>query len=566
MARVEAGILRIPARQDRMNIRPHLLNHRGVLPEITTGKAIQRAIPFPVKVQSLNDQIDMRKAKRCKGIGKRKKRKDRQLKGQRRIAPSEIINTRKTLDGFLLLHSCHVKNPQQAIKSKLSGENIVDVENEDLLFFPNLTYLNVSENRIRLEQLANLRGLRELYMQYNFIRVVQIVPGMFPLLEVLNLGFNSIPAGHILQFAQLPNLRVLDLSGNELCILPEELSSLKKLEELNLSSNNFSSDSVVVEPGKLFKSLSTIPHLKKLNLAHNALKGFHFEYLTSTDLFEPLAELDFSYNKISSQENLLFCQKLKSLQALLITGNPIGINGEYKELEDILYSATSAVIVNHPVPLPNYLRKGKHTEKAKKLPYPKPIASIVVNNTKGVIAKHVYETELSKGIAVTLGEIEATKECDDIFPKGSLQNRQYADIFTPPEAQTDQRIFLTEEEIHAQQINPEYRKMQEEIIEEDLQPENEFQHDIDQGVDTYSNFIRKCAKYLGDKKEYNVVKPISLACKTLKHALKFPTTFIENNNNPHYMKSTLASMINKTSKNQNKETNLEEIPCKFMYI
>jgi len=333
-----------------------------------------------------------------------------------------------------------------------------------------------------------------------------------------------------------------------------------------LSSNNFSSDSVVVEPGKLFKSLSTIPHLKKLNLAHNALKGFHFEYLTSTDLFEPLAELDFSYNKISSQENLLFCQKLKSLQALLITGNPIGINGEYKELEDILYSATSAVIVNHPVPLPNYLRKGKHTEKAKKLPYPKPIASIVVNNTKGVIAKHVYETELSKGIAVTLGEIEATKECDDIFPKGSLQNRQYADIFTPPEAQTDQRIFLTEEEIHAQQINPEYRKMQEEIIEEDLQPENEFQHDIDQGVDTYSNFIRKCAKYLGDKKEYNVVKPISLACKTLKHALKFPTTFIENNNNPHYMKSTLASMINKTSKNQNKETNLEEIPCKFMYI
>jgi hypothetical protein len=247
----------------------------------------------------------------------------------------------------------------------------------------------------------------------------------------------------------------------------------------------------------------------------------------------------------------------------LITGNPIGINGEYKELEDILYSATSVVIVNHPIPLPNYLRKGKHTEKVKKLPYPKPIASIAADNMKGTIAKHVYETELSKGIAITLGEIEPSKECEDIFPKRSLQNKQYTDIFTPPE--TDQRIFLTEEEMQTQQMNPEYKRMQEEITEEDFQPEEEFQNDIDQGIDTYSNFIRQCAKYLGDKKEYNMVKPVSLACKSLKHALKFPTTFLVNTNNPHYMKSTLASMINKTSKNQKKkEMNFEEIQCKLI--
>lgn len=554
---MNTGIHRMAGQQDGA-ANPRLLNYRGLLPDIISSKAAHRTVPFPVKVQSLNDQVDMRKAKRCKGVGRRKKRKDRLLKEYKRAAPSEIVNTRKTLDGFLLLHSCHVKHPQQAVKSRLSGENIVDVEQEDLLFFPNLAYLNISENRVRFEQLANLKGLRELCLQYNFIRALRIAPGTFPLLEVLNLGFNSIPAGHILQLSQLPSLRILDLSGNELCILPEELSSLKRLEELNLSSNNFSSDSVVVEPGKLFKSLSTIPHLKKLNLAHNALKGFHFECLTPKSIFEPLAELDFSYNKVGSQENLLFCQKLRSLQALIITGNPIGVAGDYKELEDILYSATSAVVVNHPVPPPNYLRKPARPEKARKLPYPKPIASIANDNTKGTIAKHVYETELSKGIAMTLGEIEASKECEDIFPVG--REGQYEDIFTPPEGQAERRIFLTEEEL--QRVNPEYRKVQEEIAEE-APTEEEFQVEAEQGIDFYSSFLRRCAKHLGNKKEYNVVMPISLACKTLKHALKFPTTFIENTNNPHYMKSTLASMINKNLKNQSKDVNLEEMQCKL---
>ena len=37
----------------------------------------------------------------------------------------------KMLDGLLLMYSCRVKNPHQAIKSKLAGENIVDVREED---------------------------------------------------------------------------------------------------------------------------------------------------------------------------------------------------------------------------------------------------------------------------------------------------------------------------------------------------------------------------------------------------------------------------------------------------
>lgn len=68
------------------------------------------------------------------------------------------------LDGFLLLYSCRVKLPHEAIRSKLSGENIVDVREEDLVYFKNLNFLDVSDNSIYLEQLVNLINLEELDM------------------------------------------------------------------------------------------------------------------------------------------------------------------------------------------------------------------------------------------------------------------------------------------------------------------------------------------------------------------------------------------------------------------
>lgn len=67
----------------------------------------------------------------------------------------------KLLDGFLILYSCRVRLPHEAIKSKLSSQHIVDVIEEDLCYFQNLTSLDVSDNRIKLEQLRNLKYLNE---------------------------------------------------------------------------------------------------------------------------------------------------------------------------------------------------------------------------------------------------------------------------------------------------------------------------------------------------------------------------------------------------------------------
>ena len=75
----------------------------------------------------------------------------------------------RILDGFLLLYSCRVKLPHEAIRSKLASMNINDVTEEDLEFFKNLTYLDISDNRVQMHQLMNLVSLQELDMQYNTI-------------------------------------------------------------------------------------------------------------------------------------------------------------------------------------------------------------------------------------------------------------------------------------------------------------------------------------------------------------------------------------------------------------
>ena len=51
------------------------------------------------------------------------------------LPPINFEKVEKVLDGFALLHSCRVKLPVEAVKSKLSGRNFVEVIEEDLTYF-----------------------------------------------------------------------------------------------------------------------------------------------------------------------------------------------------------------------------------------------------------------------------------------------------------------------------------------------------------------------------------------------------------------------------------------------
>jgi len=82
----------------------------------------------------------------------------------------------------------------------------------------------------------------------------------------------------------LSKLRVLDIASNDFCTLPSDLSFFRCLEEINLSSNNFSSDSLLVFPNKLIAAMASIPYLKKLNLSRNKFKAFHSDDLPPDNL------------------------------------------------------------------------------------------------------------------------------------------------------------------------------------------------------------------------------------------------------------------------------------------
>jgi Leucine-rich repeat (LRR) protein len=107
-----------------------------------------------------------------------------------------------------------------------------------------------------LEQLRNLKSLLEINLQYNYIRVIPPLSNDdFERLETLNLSYNSITPASIRSLYTIKKLRNLDLQANNLVTLPEDIGRLQNLEDLNLSSNQFASNSSLVNPQLLFKAI-----------------------------------------------------------------------------------------------------------------------------------------------------------------------------------------------------------------------------------------------------------------------------------------------------------------------
>lgn len=77
----------------------------------------------------------------------------------------------------------------------------------------------------------------------------------FQRLETLNLSFNKISPASLRNLYTCKQLKSLDLSANNLTMLPEDLYALESLQELNLSSNLFSSVITQMNPALLFKSI-----------------------------------------------------------------------------------------------------------------------------------------------------------------------------------------------------------------------------------------------------------------------------------------------------------------------
>eukprot|EP01088_Endostelium_zonatum_P012263 TRINITY_DN2644_c0_g1_i2.p1 TRINITY_DN2644_c0_g1~~TRINITY_DN2644_c0_g1_i2.p1 ORF type:complete len:1250 (-),score=386.92 TRINITY_DN2644_c0_g1_i2:202-3924(-) len=195
---------------------------------------------------------------------------------------------------------------------------------------PNLAVLNLCYNEIKgvcpIEQIAkSFPKLAKLYLSYNYFKLAPLPINAqhkpMPCLRELHMSgqdFTEIPP-FILSTGITPMLRELNLSNNEIEILPTGISILSQLEALLLNANHIS----LIE----HRSICTLSNLKELDLSWNALKTLPDDFLVKNgeegngpvEGANSLADLDLTMNQIMSFPTNV--SKIESLRQVKIGHN-----------------------------------------------------------------------------------------------------------------------------------------------------------------------------------------------------------------------------------------------------
>ena len=175
-----------------------------------------------------------------------------------------------------------------------------------------LEKLDLSSNQLTGEVSTAISGLSNLVRldlsnnRFSGDPTAAILP-LSQLLEI-SVGNNQFAFGDIETFLQnFPQVEVLDLAHIGLNAVPQKISTLTKLESLNLSNNSITQN---------FNHLSTLIILKELNLAGNQLTKIP----TEVGMLTQLKTLDLSNNSISPNFTSPLAQ-LKNLEWLNMSGN-----------------------------------------------------------------------------------------------------------------------------------------------------------------------------------------------------------------------------------------------------
>lgn len=189
------------------------------------------------------------------------------------------LSTNLTIDllNLIELDLCHNQVqtvPEQFLASmlnlqilKLCGNKLSSVHFPELM--PNLVNLDLSSNQLR-----------------------SIEPGYFsslPLLTQLSLSDNQINVLHPAAFNNNTDILILDLSRNQMYKIPDALSSLNKLQTLDLGWNQISS----------LHSLDNMEQLWRLQIPNNLIAEIPAEFFTK---LVSLQVLDLSNNRLAKLE------------------------------------------------------------------------------------------------------------------------------------------------------------------------------------------------------------------------------------------------------------------------
>ena len=147
--------------------------------------------------------------------------------------PTEVV-----LDGFVLLEACRCEDPDEAEKAVLEGCGITSVISEDLSFFRKLSHLDLGDNRVPLASLAYLPAPPRAAPRLQRAHRARRPSGRLPALEVLNLSYNGLTSAAVAALADIPRLRQLDISQNELSALPADMSNLQRCNRSTASTTS----------------------------------------------------------------------------------------------------------------------------------------------------------------------------------------------------------------------------------------------------------------------------------------------------------------------------------------
>ncbi|KAK3523944.1 hypothetical protein QTP70_016757, partial [Hemibagrus guttatus] len=240
-----------------------------------------------------------------------------------RLEQSTIKCSGNTLNGQILLALHCVDRPSDLCSVDISEKKLESVTLEGLEEFDGVAYINASDNCLTLEAFSRFSALRELELSLNGLSTVEVNAVDFPRLEVLDLSYNNLSSNGILAIGFLPRLKVLHLTGNNLQTLPPDMADpntphgglapksselFQTLEVLMLDDNKLSSC--------VFRSLSNLKRLQHLNLEGNTISEVPYPHLTPVLQVPGASDL-----KIEDVED--FCPPFPELHYLNLASNKI---------------------------------------------------------------------------------------------------------------------------------------------------------------------------------------------------------------------------------------------------
>ncbi|KAJ3168694.1 X-ray radiation resistance-associated protein 1 [Geranomyces variabilis] len=149
----------------------------------------------------------------------------------------KYVEIPQVLDGFFMLNKAPADDPDNVYLLDITGENLCLVIEDDLTMFANLQTLRCGENSLPFAKLGVLPGLRKLAIPCNGLTDLDLeVEGRYLCLEHLDVSYNRLTPAAIIVLASLPSLRSLDLSTNNLTMLPDALVDMTRWRDRVIES------------------------------------------------------------------------------------------------------------------------------------------------------------------------------------------------------------------------------------------------------------------------------------------------------------------------------------------